>query len=157
MYMKKKPTSKRVADVQRPSYRIVVFATFIVALLADQVTKYSAGIDGRVVINQGVSFGFFSGPWLTALLLIFFVAFFEWSCPRWHKLYPVASGLFLGGAMSNIVDRIVLNGVRDFLPIPFIGIQNNLADWCIVVSLAYILFKTTSGNSRLSQKRSSMR
>lgn len=153
--MKKKTTPR--SESTRPSYRIVVFITFILALFVDQITKYIAGVNGEIVINHGISFGMLSGPWLTALLLIFFVGFFEWSCPRWHKLYPVASGLFLGGAMSNIVDRIVLNGVRDFLQVPFMGIQNNIADWCIVISLAYILFKSLSFPPRVSQKKRSMR
>jgi lipoprotein signal peptidase len=152
----KKSTKKQV-KVLRPTYHIVVFVSFLVALILDQVTKHIASFQGSVQINPGVSFGILSGPWLTVLLLIFFVAFFEWSCPRWHKLYPIASGFLLGGAMSNIVDRIVLNGVRDFLPIPFLHIQNNLADWFIVLSLAFILFKSAGKTPSVSQKRSAMR
>ncbi len=45
--------------------------------------------------------------------------------------------------MSNIVDRLVLGGVRDFLPLPFVDMKNNLADWFIVGSLLYIAIKTS--------------
>lgn len=138
----KKKTAKKKVKVVRPTYHIVVFVAFLIALVLDQVTKHIASFAGIVQINHGVSFGLLSGPWLTVLLLIFFVAFFEWSCSRWHKLYPIASGILLGGAMSNIVDRIVLNGVRDFLPIPFLNIQNNLADWFIVLAFVWILLKS---------------
>ncbi|SRR5258708_32263899 len=149
----KKKVSKKITKAVRPTYHIVVFVAFLVALVIDQVTKNIASFSGNVSINPGVSFGLLSGPWLTVLLLVFFVAFFEWSCPRWHKQYPIASGFLLGGAMSNIVDRIVLNGVRDFMPIPLSSIQNNIADWFIVVALAYILFKSMGQKPPVSQKR----
>lgn len=139
--MKKKTV--RHNEPKRPRYRITVFSAFLFALIIDQLSKHIMSFQGYVQVNQGVSFGLFSGPLLTFLLLLFFLAFYAWSCPRWHKIYPIASGLLLGGAMSNIVDRLVLGGVRDFLPLPFLNLNNNLADWFIVGSLLYIAIKTS--------------
>jgi len=132
---------KKIKEVARPKYRVTVFSAFLFALIADQVTKHIASFQGLVQINEGISFGLFSGSLLTLILILIFVAFYQWSCPRWQKPFPMLTGLFLGGAMSNIVDRLVLGGVRDFLPVPFTQIHNNLADWFIVGSLTLILVR----------------
>jgi len=42
--------------------------------------------------------------------------------------------LILAGGLSNLIDRIVWGGVRDWLPIPLTPLHNNLADWLIVIS-----------------------
>lgn len=139
-----KPKTK---EVSRPKYRVTVFSAFLFALILDQITKHIASFQGLVVINSGVSFGLFSGFLLTLVLIAVFVVFYQWSCPRWQKPYPILTGLFLGGAMSNIVDRLVLGGVRDFLPVPFIAISNNLADYFIVGALTVILFREISDAS----------
>ncbi len=128
------------SKTQLPKYRITVFSAFLVALIVDQISKHVASFQGLVQINHGVSFGLFSGFWLPIVMIILFVGFYQWSCSRWQKPYPILTGFFLGGAMSNIVDRLVLGGVRDFLVLPYFGISNNLADWFIVGSLAIILF-----------------
>lgn len=142
----RKKNSKKASDKRdRPKFRVTVFIAFLIALIADQVTKFIASVLGAVTLNPGISFGLLSGPWLTILLVVFFILFFEWTCPTWQKKYPIAMGLLLGGAMSNIVDRIVVNGVRDFLSIPFTQMQNNLADWLIVFSLGYIMLREIIG------------
>ncbi|PWU23085.1 hypothetical protein C5B42_04135 [Candidatus Cerribacteria bacterium 'Amazon FNV 2010 28 9'] len=128
---------------KRPFYRLVVFSSFLFALLSDQVLKLFVSQRVPVTINTGISFGWLSGNVVVLGLIVIYIAFFEFSCRYWHKPYPFASGLVLGGALSNIIDRIVIGGVRDFLPVPFLGIQNNLADWWIVLGLAWILYQTT--------------
>lgn len=52
---------------------------------------------------------------------------------------PVASGLFFGGAVSNILDRMFFGAVKDWIKIPLFGIYNNLADWFIFIGLAMFL------------------
>ncbi len=139
-------------------YRNTVFSAFLLALVADQVTKHVASLRGIVEINPGISFGFFSGFWLTLALIAFFFSFYQWSCHTWQRSYPLLMGLLLGGALSNIVDRLVLGGVRDFLPLPFLqflslpfaDIKNNLADWFIVVSLLLIFLGETVRHKRYS-------
>lgn len=128
-------------STDRPPYRVALFLAFLVTLVLDQGSKLWAAFHASLVINTGISFGLFSGPLVTIALLIGFVALFEYSCPRWHQPYPIASGLLLGGALSNIVDRIVVGGVRDWLIIPYTGLSNNLADYAIIIALVWIAFQ----------------
>lgn len=113
----------------------------VIVLIVDQVSKYFAIQTTGFTINTGISFNLFASAGITIALIIAYVLFFEWSCSRWQEKYPIAMGLVLGGGLSNLVDRVVYGGVRDFLPVPFIGVVNNLADWMIVVGLLLILIK----------------
>jgi signal peptidase II len=124
------------------------FGVFVAIIFIDQLSKHWASLSGQTQINTGISFGLLAGPLLTLLLIAFFIMFCFWSFKYW-RVYPVAWGLLLGGAASNIVDRLVLGGVRDFLPLLFWGLKNNLADWSIVLSLLYLAFS--------QQKKQSMR
>jgi len=58
----------------------------------------------------------------------------------------VASGLFLGGIWANTFDRVAYGAVRDWLPVPGLGLYNNLADWAIalacIVWIYLFFFKT---------------
>lgn len=39
--------------------------------------------------------------------------------------------------MSNLLDRLVYGGVRDWLTVPVLGLKNNLADWAIVGAIVW--------------------
>lgn len=128
---------------ERPMYRVVIVTVVLLVLIIDQVTKSIASLQGSVVLNTGVSFGMFNSSWMTVALIVFYIWLFEWTCPRWHRQYPIATGLFLGGGLSNLVERVAIGGVRDFLSIPILSMSNNLADWAIFIGLAWILFRET--------------
>lgn len=51
----------------------------------------------------------------------------------------VPLSLFLGGALSNIADRLWLGGVRDWLVIPGTRLYNNLADYAIAVAVIWLI------------------
>lgn len=117
----------------------LVLGGIVLALGVDQISKYVAQQQVKIILNQGVSFGLFPGPLLplaTSLVLIV-LGIYSWKV--WRGAAALPTGLLLGGAFSNLIDRLVYGGVRDFLPVPFLGINNNLADWCIVLSLLWIL------------------
>jgi signal peptidase II len=126
------------------------------AVLADQVTKHivssQLGLDEKVnvlgpfsihhVENSGIAFGLFAGATplvtaLTALAVGWMLVFFARSGAR-HPVLPVALGLLIGGSASNLVDRIRLGHVTDFLDFRYWP-AFNLADTFIVVGVA-ILF-----------------
>ena len=65
------------------------------------------------------------------------IAFFARSGAR-HPLLPTAVGLLIGGSVSNLVDRVRLGHVTDFLDLRFWP-AFNLADSFIVVGVAILL------------------
>ncbi|MDP8911135.1 MAG: signal peptidase II [Actinomycetota bacterium] len=141
----------------------------LAALAADQSTKHIVSarlaIDGEVhvfgplwirhVENSGIAFGLFSSATpiviaLTVLAVAWMVAFFARTGAR-HPIFPTALGLVLGGSASNLVDRVRLGHVTDFLDLPFWP-AFNLADSFIVVGVG-ILFAALAAADRSPGRR----
>ncbi len=128
------------------------------AVVADQLTKQVVGrtlalgesvdILGPFQIhhvqNSGIAFGLFGSRTsivivVTAVAVCAMLVFFARSGRR-HPVLPVALGLVLGGSIANLIDRVRLGHVTDFLD--FVAWPAfNLADTFIVVGVA-ILFGT---------------
>ena len=117
-------------------------------LVVDQSFKWLAfqheWFVNDLTLNRGLALGLgASVPLLVSLLLIIaVVAIVSWWQSLVHR-HPVVIGLVVGGAVSNIVDRLVLGGVRDWLPVPVLQLHNNLADWAIVIGLGVYIMRTT--------------
>ncbi|MGH3065989.1 MAG: signal peptidase II [Gaiellaceae bacterium] len=128
------------------------------AIVADQVTKQVVGrtlalgesvdIAGPFSIhhvqNSGIAFGLFASRTLpvigvTAAAVGLMLWFFARSGKR-HPVLPVALGLVLGGSIANLIDRLRLGHVTDFLDL-VAWPAFNLADTFIVVGVA-VLFGT---------------
>jgi len=126
------------------------------AIVADQVTKQVVGrtlalgdsvdIAGPFSIhhvqNSGIAFGLFASRTMpviavTGLTVGLMLWFFARSAKR-HPVLPVALGLVLGGSIANLIDRVRLGHVTDFLDL-VAWPAFNLADTFIVVGVA-ILF-----------------
>jgi signal peptidase II len=93
------------------------------------------------VRNSGIAFGLFSSATaiviaVTALAVGLMVAFFARSGQR-HPLLPVALGFVLGGSVANLLDRVRLGYVTDFLDFDHWP-AFNLADSFIVVGVALL-------------------
>ena len=135
---------------------LVVVAT--AAIAADQLTKQLVGRTLEVgdsvrilgpfsihhVENSGIAFGFFASRTtvvigVTALAVCWMLWFFGRSGRR-HPILPVGLGLVLGGSIANLIDRIRLGRVTDFLDFDAWP-AFNLADTFIVVGVA-LLFGT---------------
>jgi signal peptidase II len=133
-------------------------AVAVVVVAADQATKSLVRHNVRVgssdgifpgveivhVHNRGVAFGLFVnggvllvivGVAAVSALLIFFAT---------HSRRPLVwlpTGLLLGGAAGNLIDRLNQGYVTDFIHLP-LWPSFNLADFCItagVLSLLYVL------------------
>lgn len=104
----------------------------------------------RMAWNEGINFGLFSGAgarWLLiiiALAISFTVAFWlvRDKASRWGAL---SGGVLIGGALGNVVDRVVYGAVADFLNMSCCGIDNpfsfNVADIAVFVgALGLVLF-----------------
>ena len=131
-------------------------AVVVAAIAADQLTKLivstQLGFDESLhvigpfaihhVQNSGIAFGLFSSATLvftivTGIAVIWMLAFFARSGSR-HPVLPAALGLLIGGSVSNLVDRIRLHHVTDFIDINWWP-AFNLADSFIVVGVAILL------------------
>jgi signal peptidase II len=109
---------------------------FFIAL--DQLSKYVAsGYGFRIIKNTGVAFSFLSGinPIFIALVLVVLLKY--WRKNIWFVL------IFAGG-ISNLIDRIRLGYVVDFIDLKFWPVFN-LADVFItlgVLSISYAAAKS---------------
>jgi len=131
-------------------------AVAIAAIAADQLTKHVVSSqlalgDGVKLVgpfsihhvqNSGIAFGLFSSATslvilLTAVAVGWMLLFFARSGAR-HPVLPVALGLVIGGSMSNLVDRVRLGHVTDFLDLKYWP-AFNLADSFIVVGVVILL------------------
>lgn len=125
-------------------------------IVADQVTKqvvgrtltlgHSVDIVGPFSIhhvqNSGIAFGLFASRTVaviavTAIAVGLMLWFFARSGKR-HPVLPVALGLVVGGSIANLIDRVRLGHVTDFLDL-VAWPAFNLADTFIVVGVT-ILF-----------------
>ncbi|MFU0505286.1 signal peptidase II [Pseudaminobacter sp. NGMCC 1.201702] len=140
--------------------RLIGFSCASMALAADQITKaavlgnmdaLSLGVEVLPVLdlvylrNPGISFGMLGGMprWLLVLASLVIVGILlTW---MWRTARPVvatALGLISGGAIGNIVDRVRLGAVTDFLDFHVGGYHwpaFNLADVAIVCGAALML------------------
>jgi len=91
--------------------------------------------------NDGAAFSILSGkvPFLiiTTLLIIgALVAFIIVKKPK-SKIFGIAVSLIISGALGNLVDRVALGHVVDFLDARFINFPIfNVADICVVIGAA---------------------
>jgi signal peptidase II len=139
-----------------PSQWLGLAAIAIAAVLADQLTKQlvasTLALDEQVhlvgpfsihhVQNSGIAFGLFASATaavivLTTVAVGWMLFFFARSGSR-HPVLPAALGLLIGGSLSNLVDRVRLGHVTDFLDLRFWP-AFNLADSFIVVGVAILL------------------
>ncbi len=147
--------------------------SFLVTLLVDQASKYwvvqvldlktlrqvevlPPVLNFHMAWNRGINFGLFSGEgdagrWLLiGLALVISAGVLIWTRRETDWRVQVASGLLVGGAVGNVVDRLIYGAVADFLNISCCGIDNpfafNVADVAIFAgALGLVIF--TGGKS----------
>ncbi|WP_299662137.1 signal peptidase II [uncultured Ruegeria sp.] len=140
----------------------------LAAFLVDQVSKYLVVhvlrvAQGEIDVlppllvfkygeNRGINFGFFQGNseaarWvLIGISLAICLGVLIWlSRATPTKFMQICGGLLIGGALGNVVDRVLYGYVLDFLNMSCCGINNpfvfNLADVFIFAgALGLVLF-----------------
>ena len=144
-------------------------AVALAALGADQLTKsvvsgHLALDEGIHVVgpfsihhvqNSGIAFGLFSSATaaviaLTSVAVAWMLVFFARSGGR-HPILPAALGLVIGGSVSNLIDRVRLGHVTDFLDFKYWP-AFNLADSFIVIGVV-ILFVVLLFSDREPRRR----
>jgi signal peptidase II len=153
-----------------PFHWLGLLAVALSALAADQLTKQivvtqlalgeSVHVGGpfwiRHVNNPGIAFGLFSSwasavTFLTAGAVVWMLFYFAKSGAR-HPILPVALGLLIGGSMGNLVDRLRIGHVTDFLDLKYWP-AFNLADMFIVVGVAALLLALVAAERQPRMKR----
>jgi signal peptidase II len=141
-----------------PWTRVLALAGIVLAL--DQITKQIVvgaiergdpheilwGFELANVRNKGVAFGLLAGSEIPVLLvtlgalalLLTYFAFHSHAPSLW-----IAVGLLLGGALGNLVDRVRIDAVVDFLDPP-LWPAFNLADVAIVAGVALLVVSLTA-------------
>jgi len=139
-----------------PAQWLALAAIALAAIAADQLTKHivvsTLQLDeGTHVIgplwihhvqNSGIAFGLFSSATavvivLTGIAVAWMLVYFARSGGR-HPILPVALGLVIGGSASNLLDRVRLGHVTDFIDLRFWP-AFNLADSFIVIGVGLLL------------------
>lgn len=114
---------------------------FFILVIVDQLTKWWAISSGVSILNTGVSFRLLAQlpVWGISLLTFCVGCGLFWLLrDRWRSAGGALT-LVLAGGVSNLIDRLRLGGVIDFLPIPLTALHNNLADWLIAGGLLWLL------------------
>jgi signal peptidase II len=167
---------------QQPGVRAILSLVGAVAAataLLDQVTKllilrqFSPGegvtvlpglFDLTLLFNKGAAFGLFSRiesdvirlgllaiTTIIALTVLFIVLLREYREDLWGQAIV---GLVLGGAIGNVIDRVRIGAVVDFLDF-HIGINHwpafNVADSAICVGVFFLLIRKTKTSTDVVQ------
>ncbi len=136
----------------------------VLVLASDQLTKHLVqrsivpgeqvrllpGLQLVNTRNHGVAFGLEAGSQLivtilVALALLALLAYFATHASR--PLIWLPTGLLLGGALGNLLDRVRTGSVVDFIKLPLGWPPFNLADTSIVLGVALLLLVIESPRS----------
>lgn len=150
--------------------------TAVVVFVLDQVTKFVivqvmnlkvlGAIDVlppflnlRMAWNRGINFGLFAGDadWSRWLLIAIALAISGWVV--WWlrkddegKFAMISGGLLVGGALGNVIDRVIYGAVADFLNMSCCGFENpysfNVADISIFAGAIGLIFFTGRDKDR---------
>jgi signal peptidase II len=128
-------------------------------LMPAKVVEVTGFFNFVQVCNTGISFGLMPGestlkPWiLSAFAAAVVIGLLIWVRRKDSLLLMAGSGLVVGGALGNVVDRLRLGCVIDFIDVHAAGWHwpaFNLADSAITVGVALLLvhglfFEPTKG------------
>jgi signal peptidase II len=144
----------------------------LAVLVVDQWTKHLAetSLAGRPPVsvvpgfidlvhveNTGVAFGLFAAGsstfgvlmlTLLGLVALGLVLYYFWRTPETNKGVLFALALILGGAVGNLVDRVMSGSVTDFIDV-YVGTHHwptfNAADSAITIGIVLLTFDALFG------------
>jgi signal peptidase II len=134
-------------------------------IAADQITKHTIGtslrpgqvrhvIPGLTLVyerNTGVAFSFLAGtgPLVYAVTGAALVALLTFLLMRpGRRLLWLPTGLLVGGAIGNLIDRITLGSVIDFIKLPHWP-TFNVADTCITFGVIILVLVIERGQGHV--------
>lgn len=118
----------------------------------------------RMAWNRGINFGLFAGDaelmrWLLIVVALA-VSVWVWLWVRRDgatRYTQISAGLLIGGAVGNVIDRVIYGAVADFLNMSCCGIENpyafNVADVAIFAgALGLVLFSGQAKTDKTSRR-----
>lgn len=149
----------------------VLWISAVVAFLADQISKYivihmmelarvheistfAPYMNFRYGENHGINFGLFGdgvNKWIWIGLALVICGWILWWIRKIKapKLANMCAGFVVGGALANVIDRVIYGYVLDFLNPSCCGISNpfsfNIADVFIFVGAIGLVFLVPDG------------
>jgi signal peptidase II len=125
-------------------------------LAADQSVHVLGPLSIRRVENSGIAFGLFTSATgvviaLTTMAVVWMLVYFARSGAR-HPVIPAGLGLLIGGSVSNLVDRVRLGHVTDFIDFNWWP-AFNLADSFIVIGVGVLLAAMLGADRRPKRVR----
>jgi signal peptidase II len=110
-----------------------------------QMSVWPGFIHFHMAWNSGINFGLFSNNGLAARWILIVIALgicgvvTYWMRRETRPIALISAGMVIGGALGNVVDRILYGSVADFLNITCCGLHNpfafNVADIAIFAGL----------------------
>ncbi len=134
-----------------------IFPVFLFVFISDQITKYSVyknmslgeSIPAEGIIrityarNTGMAFSLFENFGIILLILSLIIAsiliIYLFTIDKPRILIRIFSGLVVGGALGNILDRIRFGYVNDFIDVGWWPVFN-IADSSITIAIGIYIF-----------------
>ena len=151
----------------------ILWISAVLAFVVDQVSKYLVihvwGVSAFKSIdvappllrfvygeNRGINFGLGYGipVWVLIAIAVLICAVVLWWVRRTPQpvLAYISAGLLVGGALANVLDRVIYGYVLDFLNMSCCGIDNpfvfNVADIFIFAGAFGLVFFAQDGKPR---------
>lgn len=125
-----------------------------------QMSVWPGFIHFHMAWNSGINFGLFSNNGLAARWILIVIALgicgvvTYWMRRETRSIALISAGMVIGGALGNVVDRILHGSVADFLNITCCGLHNpfafNVADIAIFAGLlGLVLFASDAKKPNL--------
>ena len=98
--------------------------------------------------NSGAAFGILGGSpelliWLEVIANVCVVCALV--CVRMRLLTRAGLSVMLGGALSNLSERVMIGYVIDWIPVPFMNLRYNLSDVFIGVGALMVFVSVMRG------------
>lgn len=129
--------------------RAKLLVTVVLVILLDQISKNYAQTKWSVVCNKGIAFGIGLPDLfgIVAALIVLVLVLILYLVVREKKTFSVIGlSLIFAGGLSNLVDRLTLGCVRDFIDFK-IWPSFNLADSAITLGVAIIMLRIIFGRN----------
>ena len=120
------------------------------------ITVITGFIYFKMAWNEGINFGLFANNseimriTLVIISVLICIGIFFWAIKQKSFFLLICASAIIGGALGNVIDRIIYGAVADFLNITCCGLYNpysfNIADISIFLGVIGIIFFPTEKN-----------